>query len=59
MARTAAITTRVEPPVKSAFKALAKEDGRTIAQYVERLLLAHLDEKKRQSAANAKTGKRT
>ena len=58
MARTAAITTRVEPPVKSAFKALAKEDGRTLGQYVERLLLAHLDEKKRLPASKEKSGKR-
>ena len=43
MARTAPITAHVEPGTKAAFEKLAKDDGRTLSQYVERLLIAHLD----------------
>lgn len=43
MARTAPITAHVEPKTKAAFEKLAKDDGRTLSQYVERLLIAHLD----------------
>jgi predicted HicB family RNase H-like nuclease len=46
MSRTAAITTRVEPGIKKAMEILAEEDGRSLAQYVERLLLNHLSETK-------------
>ncbi|GLK71274.1 hypothetical protein GCM10017643_13890 [Ancylobacter dichloromethanicus] len=45
MARTAAISLRVEPAVKEALEAAAKADERTMAQYVERLLIAHLRDK--------------
>ena len=45
MARTAAISLRVEPAVKDALDAAAKADERTMAQYVERLLISHLREK--------------
>ncbi|KAA1052950.1 ribbon-helix-helix protein, CopG family [Azospirillum argentinense] len=45
MARTAAISVRVEDEVKAAVEKAAKDDGRTVAQYVERLLIAHLKEK--------------
>ena len=42
MARDAAISVRVEPDVKEALEAAAKEDGRTLSQFVERLVVAHL-----------------
>ena len=42
MARVAAISVRVEAVVKDALEAAAKEDGRTLSQYVERLVMAHL-----------------
>lgn len=45
MARTAAVSVRVEPAVKAALEQAAKSDGRTMAQYLERLLIAHLRER--------------
>lgn len=42
MAKTAAISVRVEPALKEALEAAAKADDRTLAQYVERVLSAHL-----------------
>lgn len=42
MPRTAPITVHVEPATKAAFERLAKDEGRTLSQYVERLLIAHL-----------------
>jgi hypothetical protein len=54
MARTAALTTHVEPTVKKAIGELAKKDGRTVGQYIERILLAHLDAR----TAGRKTGRR-
>ena len=45
MARTAAISVRVEDELKAAVEKAAKEDGRTVAQYVERVLIAHLRDK--------------
>jgi hypothetical protein len=45
MARSAAVSVRVEPAVKSALEAAARSDDRTVAQYVERLLVAHLRER--------------
>jgi predicted DNA-binding protein len=36
---------RVAPELKEQLAKIAKEDDRTLAQYVERLLLAHLKEK--------------
>jgi hypothetical protein len=40
--RSAAITVRLEPVVKGALERAAKRDDRTVAQYVERLILANL-----------------
>jgi hypothetical protein len=40
--RSAAITVRLEPVVKGALEKAAKRDDRTVAQYVERLILANL-----------------
>ena len=42
--RTAAIGIRVEPGLKAALEKAAKDDGRTIASYIERILIAHLKE---------------
>ena len=42
MTKTAAISVRVDPALKAALEAAAKADGRTLAQYVERALAAHL-----------------
>ena len=36
MARSAAVSVRVEPAVKSALEEAARSDDRTVAQYVER-----------------------
>ncbi|MEA2835257.1 MAG: hypothetical protein QOG66_3459 [Methylobacteriaceae bacterium] len=45
MTRTAAISVRVEPDLKTSLEKLATEDDRTLAQYVERVLVAHVKEK--------------
>jgi hypothetical protein len=45
MPRTAAVSLRVEPAVKQALEEAAYSDERTVAQYVERLILAHLRER--------------
>jgi hypothetical protein len=45
MSRTAAISVRVEPDLKAALEKLASDDARTLAQYVERVLVVHLKEK--------------
>jgi len=45
MRRDAAITTRVDTATKEAIVALAKQDGRSESQYLERLILAHLRDK--------------
>lgn len=42
MVRSAAIGIRVEPEIKAALEKVAKEDGRTVASYLERLIIAHL-----------------
>lgn len=42
MVRTAAVSIRVEPSVKEALEKLAREDGRSLASYVERILLNHI-----------------
>ena len=43
--RDAAITAHVDAATKVAVEGLAKEDGRTVSQYIERLLISHLKEK--------------
>lgn len=45
--RTASLGIRIWPSLKIVVDQLAKEDGRTTAQYVERLLIAHAQEKGR------------
>jgi hypothetical protein len=46
MARKVAFTAHVDLAVKKAIEELAKKDGRSASQYVERLLLAHTASKK-------------
>jgi hypothetical protein len=45
MAKNAAISVRVEPEVKEAVEKAAKADDRTVAAYVERVLIQHLRDK--------------
>lgn len=45
MARTASIGIRVEPTVKDALENAAKADRRTVAAYVEMLIVADLEAK--------------
>jgi hypothetical protein len=45
MARTASIGIRVEPEVKAAVEKAAKSDDRTVAQWIERLMIRELREK--------------
>lgn len=42
MVRSAAIGIRVEPEVKAALEKAAKDDGRTVASYLERMIISHL-----------------
>jgi hypothetical protein len=42
--RTGAISIRVTPSVKQELEQAAADDQRTLSQYVERLLVAHLSE---------------
>jgi hypothetical protein len=43
LARTAALGLRIEPIVKEALEAAAKADRRTVASYVEKLIVADLE----------------
>lgn len=45
MARTAALGLRIEPIVKEALENAAKSDRRTVAAYVELLIIADLEAK--------------
>ncbi len=45
MAKTAALGLRIEPVVKAALLDAAKADRRTVASYVEMVLISHLEEK--------------
>ena len=45
MAKTAALGLRIEPIVKAALERAAKEDRRTVASYVEMLIVADLETK--------------
>lgn len=45
MARTAALGLRIEPVVKEALEKAAKADRRTVASYVENLIVADLEAK--------------
>jgi hypothetical protein len=58
VARTAAISVRVEPELKQAVDKLAEEDHRTLAQYVERLLIEHVQAKGLQAKPPAKPSRK-
>ena len=45
MTRTASLGIRIEPIVKAALEAAAKADRRTVASYVEKLILDDLEAK--------------
>ena len=45
MARTASIGIRVEPVVKGALEEAAKADRRTVAAYIEKLIIDDLEAK--------------
>jgi uncharacterized protein (DUF1778 family) len=42
MAKSSAISIRVTEATKAAVEKAAKEDGRSVASYVDRILIAHL-----------------
>jgi hypothetical protein len=44
-ARTAPLGLRIRPSLKAALSRLADDDGRTLANYVERVLEAHVEAK--------------
>jgi hypothetical protein len=54
MARTAAIGIRVEPPVKEALEKFAAADRRTLAAYIEILLVEHIESKAPQKKLGSK-----
>lgn len=58
MAKDAQVVAHVERAVKTALEDLAREDGRKVSSYVERLLLRHLQEKNRLPAAKLKASKK-
>ncbi len=45
MAKTSAISVRVKDETKQAIEKAAQEDGRSVASYIDRLIVAHLKEK--------------
>ncbi|MBB3562350.1 hypothetical protein FHX06_003681 [Rhizobium sp. BK512] len=45
MTRTASLGIRVEPAVKSALESAAKADRRTVASYIEKLIVDDLETK--------------
>lgn len=45
MAKTANLALRIPPDLKEALEAAAKADARTVSNYVEVLLTAHLKDK--------------
>jgi hypothetical protein len=45
MTRSASIGIRVEPDLKAAVERAAKDDGRTVAQWIERLMTGVLRDK--------------
>jgi hypothetical protein len=57
MAKDAQIVAHVERVVRDAFEELAREDGRKISAYAERVLLAHLEKKGRMPASIGKRAK--
>lgn len=45
MAKTANLALRLSPETKAALERAAAEDGRSVSNYVERLIIADLDQK--------------
>ncbi len=43
MARTASLGIRIEPAIKEALEQVAQEDRRTVASYVEKLIVEDLE----------------
>ncbi len=43
MAKTAALSFRIEPELKEALQQLATADDRTLANYIERVLKEHVE----------------
>lgn len=54
MSKDAQVVAHVEHSVRDALKELAREDGRKLSAYVERLLIAHIAKKRRGPRKNAK-----
>jgi hypothetical protein len=54
MAKDAQVVAHVEKPIRHALEELAREDGRTLSAYIERLLLMHLEKKRRLPAKPSK-----
>lgn len=55
MPKDAAITTRVPKAVKAEIARLARSDGRSESQYVERIIMAHLAQKNSRSGVVEKS----
>ena len=53
MAKTAALSLRVEPDLKAALEELARADRRPVASYVENVLADHVAERARAGARRA------
>lgn len=58
MARTASIGIRVEPALKAQVEAAAQADGRTVAQWIERLMTRELQAACIDAGAGAKRQRR-
>jgi predicted transcriptional regulator len=58
--RSASISIRVEPELKDKLEELARADHRSLASYLERLIIQHIEEKEKAKASNkhAFTGNR-
>jgi hypothetical protein len=59
MAKDAQIVAHVERAIKNALEELAHEDGRRLSSYIERLLVKHLEQKKRLPKSKPTTSKDT
>lgn len=49
--RSDKLSIKVTPEVKAELQALAEQDGRTVSTYVARLIVAHLEELKKDKKA--------
>ena len=55
MPKDTQIVAHVEKPVRQALQALAREDGRSLSAYVERVLVEYLEKKRRLPTKPGKT----